>query len=292
MCGVKACAAPCQRAGQSRGTPVADIWAYRRAHARPWRFTIALACREASSVPPGSCRDQLRIARSGDSGAVCVSLSRLVHLTVSARGAHLTCAQDKDRQLPRDLGHLDRARGGRHMSSGVRKPDAASAAMPARVSTRCWRGELMKAMVLDRPGERLRLAELPVPEPGDGQILVRVRACAVCRTDLHVVDGELPEPKLPLVPGHEIVGEVARAGPGADRFRAGRARRHSLARLHLRPVSVLSRRPGEPVRSRRASPAIRSTADTPSTRSRMPAIVFRSRGRTPTTRRRRCCAPG
>jgi len=79
----------------------------------------------------------------------------------------------------------------------------------------------MKAMVLDRPGERLRLADLPVPEPQAGQVLVKVRACAVCRTDLHVVDGELPEPKLPIVPGHEIVGEVVRAGPGVDRFRAG-----------------------------------------------------------------------
>src|SRR5262245_61930092 len=79
----------------------------------------------------------------------------------------------------------------------------------------------MKAMVLDRPGERLRLAELPVPEPGAGQVLVRVRACAVCRTDLHVVDGELTEPKLPIVPGHEIVGEAVRAGPGVDRFGAG-----------------------------------------------------------------------
>jgi alcohol dehydrogenase, propanol-preferring len=79
----------------------------------------------------------------------------------------------------------------------------------------------MKAMVLDRPGEQLRPAELPVPEPGPGQMLVRVRACAVCRTDLHVVDGELPEPKLPLVPGHEIVGEVAQTGRGVDWFQAG-----------------------------------------------------------------------
>jgi alcohol dehydrogenase, propanol-preferring len=79
----------------------------------------------------------------------------------------------------------------------------------------------MKAMVLDRPRATLRLAELPVPEPGPGQILVRVKACAVCRTDLHVVDGELPEPKLPLVPGHEIVGEVAATGRGVDWFRAG-----------------------------------------------------------------------
>jgi propanol-preferring alcohol dehydrogenase len=79
----------------------------------------------------------------------------------------------------------------------------------------------MKAMVLERPGERLRLAELPVPEPGAGQILVEVEACAVCRTDLHVIDGELPDPKLPLVPGHEIVGRVARAGRGVDWFRKG-----------------------------------------------------------------------
>ena len=79
----------------------------------------------------------------------------------------------------------------------------------------------MQAMVLDRPGEKLRLADVPVPEPGPGQILVRVKACAVCRTDLHVVDGELPEPKLPLVPGHEIVGEVAHTGRGVDWFRPG-----------------------------------------------------------------------
>jgi alcohol dehydrogenase, propanol-preferring len=79
----------------------------------------------------------------------------------------------------------------------------------------------MKAMVLDRPRERLRLLELPVPEPGAGQVLVKVAACAVCRTDLHVIDGELAEPKLPIVPGHEIVGVVVRAGPGVERFRAG-----------------------------------------------------------------------
>jgi alcohol dehydrogenase, propanol-preferring len=79
----------------------------------------------------------------------------------------------------------------------------------------------MKAMVLDRPGDLLRVADLPMPEPGAGQVLVKVRACAVCRTDLHVVDGELTEPKLPIVPGHEIVGKVVRAGPGVDRFQEG-----------------------------------------------------------------------
>jgi alcohol dehydrogenase, propanol-preferring len=70
----------------------------------------------------------------------------------------------------------------------------------------------MRAMVLDEPREPLRERELPEPEPGRGQLLVRVRACGVCRTDLHVVDGELPEPKLPLVLGHQVVGEVVGEG--------------------------------------------------------------------------------
>ena len=67
----------------------------------------------------------------------------------------------------------------------------------------------MRAMVLAAPGEPLAAAELPPPQPGPGQLLLRVRACGVCRTDLHVVDGELAHPKLPLVPGHQIVGESA-----------------------------------------------------------------------------------
>jgi propanol-preferring alcohol dehydrogenase len=79
----------------------------------------------------------------------------------------------------------------------------------------------VKAMVLAAPGQALRESQLPAPEPGRGQVAVAVSACGVCRTDLHVVDGELPDPKLPLVPGHQIVGRVAQAGPGADRFAAG-----------------------------------------------------------------------
>ena len=79
----------------------------------------------------------------------------------------------------------------------------------------------MRAMVLERPGEPLRLTELPRPTPGPGQLLLQVHACAVCRTDLHVVDGELPSPALPLVPGHEIVGTVAARGDGAERFALG-----------------------------------------------------------------------
>jgi len=76
-------------------------------------------------------------------------------------------------------------------------------------------------MVLDRQRQPLRLAELPEPEPGPGQVLLSVAACGVCRTDLHIVDGELTEPKLPLVPGHQIVGTVAGAGKGAERFARG-----------------------------------------------------------------------
>ena len=71
-------------------------------------------------------------------------------------------------------------------------------------------------MVLERAGTPLRAASLQVPEPGSGEILIKVAACGVCRTDLHVIDGELPQPKLPLVPGHEIVGSVAAQGPGVD----------------------------------------------------------------------------
>lgn len=70
----------------------------------------------------------------------------------------------------------------------------------------------MRAMVLDAPGRPLREAELRDPEAAPGQVLLRVRACAVCRTDLHVVDGELADPKLPLVPGHQIVGEDVATG--------------------------------------------------------------------------------
>ena len=80
----------------------------------------------------------------------------------------------------------------------------------------------MRAMVLEAPRSPLRLAELPDPQPGPGQVLLEVAACAVCRTDLHILDGDLAEPKLPLVMGHQIVGVVRAAGEGAQRFAPGR----------------------------------------------------------------------
>lgn len=81
--------------------------------------------------------------------------------------------------------------------------------------------ERMQAMELDRPGVPLVMREREVPTPGPGEVLVEISACGVCRTDLHVVDGELPHPKLPIVPGHEIVGRVAAVGAGVAGFAPG-----------------------------------------------------------------------
>ena len=79
----------------------------------------------------------------------------------------------------------------------------------------------MRAMVLEEAGRPLVEREVDDPAPAEGQILLEVSTCGVCRTDLHIFDGELAEPKLPLIMGHQIVGRVAEAGAGADRFAVG-----------------------------------------------------------------------
>jgi propanol-preferring alcohol dehydrogenase len=79
----------------------------------------------------------------------------------------------------------------------------------------------MRAMILEKQGRPLRHTEVPDPVAGPGEVLVRVHACALCRTDLHVVDGELPDPVLPLIPGHQIVGSVVAVGAGVERPRPG-----------------------------------------------------------------------
>ncbi len=81
--------------------------------------------------------------------------------------------------------------------------------------------DLMRAMVLEQPGKPLKLGKIPKPRPGADQVLLKVAACGVCRTDLHVVDGELPEPALPLIPGHEIIGTVIETGDHVKQFRKG-----------------------------------------------------------------------
>jgi propanol-preferring alcohol dehydrogenase len=79
----------------------------------------------------------------------------------------------------------------------------------------------MRAMILDAPGRTLRNATVTDPSPGEGQVLVKVGACALCRTDLHIIDGELTHPKLPLIPGHQIVGEVVQTGGSVETVRVG-----------------------------------------------------------------------
>jgi len=79
----------------------------------------------------------------------------------------------------------------------------------------------MRAMVLESVGKPLKLLDMPVPEPGPRDILIKVHACGVCRTDLHVVDGELKNPKLPLIPGHQIVGTIEKLGENANRYSIG-----------------------------------------------------------------------
>src|SRR5215469_12148840 len=79
----------------------------------------------------------------------------------------------------------------------------------------------MFAMLLTKPLTPLATTSVPTPQPGPGELLIKVEACGVCRTDLHVVDGELTKPKLPLVPGHEIVGVVIAAGRAVARLKTG-----------------------------------------------------------------------
>ena len=148
----------------------------------------------------------------------------------------------------------------------------------------------MQAMVLERAGAPLRAASLQVPEPGPGEILIKVAACGVCRTDLHIFDGELSQPKLPLVLGHEIVGHVAALGAGvagspsaiawACRGWAGPTARASIAAgagKSLRPPALhrLSDRGGY--------------ADT---RSPTRAIAFKLPDAYSDWKPRRCSAPG
>jgi alcohol dehydrogenase, propanol-preferring len=80
----------------------------------------------------------------------------------------------------------------------------------------------MRAMLLHAPGQALCPVEWPVPRPAPGEVLLQVEACGVCRTDLHLIDGELPDPPLPMIPGHEIVGRVVATGPGVSGIAPGR----------------------------------------------------------------------
>src|SRR5258706_3172655 len=97
--------------------------------------------------------------------------------------------------------------------------------MAGREDTRSSRGLTMKACLLSAPAaietKPLKYADVAVPQPKSGEVLVRVHACGVCRTDLHVVEGELPPRKSPVIPGHQVVGAIEKNGPGASRFQPG-----------------------------------------------------------------------
>src|SRR5215469_16067491 len=99
------------------------------------------------------------------------------------------------------------------MSAWIRCP------LPVSVGLRDY--EMMQAMVLQAKGGKLALTERPDPEPGPGQVRVKITACGVCRTDLHVLDGELPHITYPIIPGHEIVGRVEALGEGVTALRIG-----------------------------------------------------------------------
>ena len=138
----------------------------------------------------------------------------------------------------------------------------------------------MRAMQLGAPGDiatqPLALVERPVPEPATGEVLVRVEACGVCRTDLHVVEGELAPQRAELVPGHQIVGRIERCGAGVTSCAAGD--RVGIAWLH-RSAAVAAASASAATRtsaSSRASPAGTSTAASPSTPSRRPPSSTRS----------------
>src|SRR5262249_21550601 len=119
----------------------------------------------------------------------------------------------RTRKAPTSRQNLSRFDTGRHSDRGA-VPFLAAAAPPAQ-------NHVMRSMVLEAARQPLQLRDLAVPGPGPDQVLLRVSACAVCRTDLHIVDGELDQPKLPLVIGHQIVGRVVAAGERAERFQTG-----------------------------------------------------------------------
>jgi len=149
----------------------------------------------------------------------------------------------------------------------------------------------MQAMILKAPGQPLEMVKLPDPVPEPGQLLIRVRACGVCRTDLHVVDGDLTEPELPVVPGHQIVGTVVAlvkeltAIPRESGWGCPGLAGVAVDAISARPVGKISV-------IKPAIPAIRSMVDSPSYVPPMKDPVFQFRRVILTFRLLPCFAPG
>ena len=146
----------------------------------------------------------------------------------------------------------------------------------------------MKAMQLARAHEKLRAVELPSRALLPGEVRIAVSACAVCRTDLHVVDGELPDPKLPVIPGHEIVGRIVELGAGVDNFKQGQ--RVGVPWLGWTSAYANSADAAKKISARmRASRVTPSMAASRPRQSRMRVSFSRCRHATPTKTRHRCC---
>jgi propanol-preferring alcohol dehydrogenase len=145
-------------------------------------------------------------------------------------------------------------------------------------------------MVLHTAGQPLQLEERPIPTPGAQQLLIKVLACGVCRTDLHLVDGELPQARLPRVPGHEIVGEVTAVGAAVEPRWIGR--RVGVPWLGWTCGECQFCTSGrENLCDQAHSPAVSWTAATPNTPWRTHAFACRFPTGSRTCRPRRCCVP-
>ena len=150
----------------------------------------------------------------------------------------------------------------------------------------------MRALLLERTGGPLVARDLPDPEPGPGEVAIEVRACGVCRTDLHVLDGELPHAALPLVLGHEIVGVVSAAGAGAEAFAPGERVGVPWLGWTCGACALLPRRAREPLPDARFTGYQRDGGYADAHRRRRALLLRRCRTATRTWTRRRSSAPG
>ena len=150
----------------------------------------------------------------------------------------------------------------------------------------------MKAAVLHKIGDKLRIEQVPIPTPGRGDVLIKVTACGVCHSDLHAIDGDWqPLPTLPLIPGHEVAGHVAALGEGVTDLKVGDRRRRAVDVQRLRQMRVLHGRHGDHLQGAARPAATPSPAAMPNTWWRTPPSS-RACPRTPTsTSWRRSCAP-
>ncbi len=153
----------------------------------------------------------------------------------------------------------------------------------------------MRALVLERPGplaegEPLRLRDVPDPTPGPGELLIRVGACAVCRTDLQLVEGDLAAHRLPTIPGHQVVGRVEAVGDGVAELVARRSSRRRLARAERAACAVPARAAGRTSVRLPASPPGIATGASPSGWSHGPTSCCVSPAASTTRPPRRSCA--